>query len=205
MTYFRYAVQGQIPIGEAMVVTGGVEDEGIGTASEIATSIASAWTSSWTAVAGEFCSDTSWSKVTVYELASISEPAVDVAEASLALEGTNSTDPLPPQVAVVVSLLSGRPGRSYRGRHYLGGLPENKCEPPGLLTSTSRSNIANFYASWMGAVNSALDSRLCVVLSPTLNVGTPITTVRVGDVYDTQRSRRASQVETYTTATVSGV
>ena len=205
MTFYRYAVQGTVPIGEAMVITGGIEQGLVSNAGEIATSIATAWTDAWTAVAGEFCSDTRWSKVSVYELTTISAPAVDVAEASLALEGTNSTDPLPPQVAVVVTLQTGRPGRSYRGRHYLGGLPENKCEPPGKLTSTSRTNIANFYASWMGAVNSAIDSRLCVVLSPTLNIGTPITSVSVGDIYDTQRSRRDSQVEVYTTAQVSGI
>jgi hypothetical protein len=70
---------------------------------------------------------------------------------------------------------------------------------------TSRTALTTFYSTWMGAVNSALESRLCVVLSPTLGIGTPITTVRVGNVYDTQRSRRASQVETYTSATVSQV
>jgi hypothetical protein len=205
VTFYRYAVQGVVPIGEAMVITGGIEQGLVSDAGEIATSIATAWSTAWSAVAGEFCTGTRWNKVSVYELDTISQPAVDVAEASLNLVGTNSTDPLPPQVAVCVTLQTGRPGRSYRGRHYLGGLPENKCEPPGKLVATSRTAIANFYSAWMGSVNSAIDSRLCVVLSPTLNIGTPITAVSVGDIYDTQRSRRDSQVEVYTTATVSQI
>jgi hypothetical protein len=146
-----------------------------------------------------------FNKVTAYELDSLTGPAVAVAEESISLAGTSTSDALPPQCAVCVTLLTGRPGRSYRGRQYLGGFAVGAVDGNGVIETETIVAVRDFYAAWMGAVNDIGNFRKCVVLSPTLGIGSTITSVSVGNIWDTQRSRRDGVAETYSVAAVSQV
>ena len=64
--------------------------------------------------------DTQYQTVTVYHYANAGSRAQFIGEAALAGQvGTANQGPLPLQCAVVVSLRTGLPGRSRRGRMYL--------------------------------------------------------------------------------------
>jgi hypothetical protein len=205
VTFYRYALQGTLPIGENWVVTGGVEDEGLSSEADIATAIDTAITAAWPTIAPYLSTLTKLEKVSVYKLPGASGPAVSVAEASLTLAGSNNADPCPPQVAIVATLLTGRPGRSYRGRQYWPAPTETTLDGTGRMTSALQVAFKNFMTTWMGAVNSALAFRSLVVISPTRGEGFPITEVKVGNVFDTQRSRRNDTTEVYVSGAVSGV
>lgn len=109
----------------------------------------------------------------------------------------------PPQCAAVFTLQTGLAGRSRRGRIYwpwMGGSMDG---------STLKSSVPLNAITQMATLLNALGAEAPdptpmdpVVVSQSLNQVTPVTSVRVGDVVDTQRRRRDSLVETYYTASV---
>jgi hypothetical protein len=99
---------------------------------------------------------------------------------------------LPPQCALVASLLTGLAGRHNRGRSYLPmpvGVLSN-----GRLTGTTMTDVANNLAIWLGHMNTttvgALSFNACVGTGSCPS----LTQVRVDDIVDTQRRRRDKQV-----------
>nr|CRY96112.1 hypothetical protein [uncultured prokaryote] len=111
----------------------------------------------------------------------------------------------PSQSSVVVSLLTGIPGRRYRGRLYLPALAPAFNATTLRLTNTLPAQIATQMAAWMPLVASQWaggDELDPVVVSQVGAVATPITTVKVGDVIDTQRRRRDQLIENYASAPV---
>lgn len=110
---------------------------------------------------------------------------------------------VPNQVAVVVSLRTAAAGARGRGRFYLPTLQAN-VDTAGRLASSQRTTIANVTSTMLNGLNSDLASALdrdSVRLSVASGVGTgtlpPVTSMRVGDVFDTQRRRRDKIVENY--------
>lgn len=108
----------------------------------------------------------------------------------------------PPQTTACITLLTALPGRSYRGRVYWPQLapvvtPDLKSSTAkdkhaGLVTlNTAISNVLAFYGPFV----------LCVY-SRTLDVVTPVTSVRSGDVLDTQRRRRDALTETFSSSQI---
>lgn len=114
------------------------------------------------------------------------------------LVGTaNST--APPQCSSVMSLLTDRPGSSYRGRIYWPALT------PSLSTSLV-SSIAQASGPGLVGLIATIQTALLeagpytpVVYSQARNEVTEVTRVRVGNVIDTQRRRRDALPESYTT------
>lgn len=107
-----------------------------------------------------------------------------------------------PQTALVLSLLTGRPGRSYRGRMYWPACGAAINQGTGRLSNPTIAQVAEAYDNLVVEIGIASDqetSLVPVVYSPTLNVVTPVTQVSVGDVLDTQRRRRDTLVETRAT------
>ena len=105
----------------------------------------------------------------------------------------------PPQTSAVITLLTGTPGRSFRGRIYWPQLA------PGLSTSLVSSTAKGLGPGFV-SLNAAIELALSlfgtwdlVVYSPKLDVVTPVTSVRCGDVLDTQRRRAQDLPETFTT------
>lgn len=104
----------------------------------------------------------------------------------------------PFQSSLVASLLTGRPGRSFRGRLYWPAL--NIAIGPATLrlTPTQTQSFASAMAAYLTAIGNAApngDPLDLVVVSQTLDVATPVTLITVGDVLDTQRRRRDSLEE----------
>lgn len=104
----------------------------------------------------------------------------------------------PFQTSLVSSLLTGRPGRSYRGRLYWPALgvavvPTDLRIADGNL-ATYTNDIADFLSDVQMAVPFA-DGPVLSVVSDTLSVATPVTEISCGDVLDVQRRRRDSLIE----------
>lgn len=111
----------------------------------------------------------------------------------------------PYQTAVVVSLRSGRPGRSYRGRIYLpamgASMDPSTLRIPASATATYASDAALFLDQVADAAAAGSPVRPAIV-SQTLGLNTLVSSVQVGDVLDTQRRRRDALAEAYATAPI---
>lgn len=108
--------------------------------------------------------------------------------------------------AMCVSLSTGRPGRSYRGRFYWPFLTATTTSGGRInVTSVTSAARASAFAQMLQAIAgefSGFPEFRPMVVSETLGVLTPVSAVRCGDVLDTQRRRRDKLNETYGSATV---
>jgi hypothetical protein len=127
-----------------------------------------------------------------------SGPETSAATSSAAaVAGTVTGTPPPPQVAVVVTLRSATPGRSFRGRVYL---PAQVIAQDGVVASGQQTSLNAALQGIVDAIEvrcAAAGSNLAwYVWSPTRSAGAAITQVSVGSQCDTQR-RRDRAIETY--------
>lgn len=126
--------------------------------------------------------------------------AVAVGTAACAWNGLGTLD-LPFSTALCVSKRTGRAGRSGRGRMYW---PVLAAAVGSNGKFTLPVTIADEFAELvvdLGNVD-GVSTAIAVVTSQTLNLVTPVTEIRVGDVPDSQRNRRDRLVETYLSATI---
>lgn len=142
--------------------------------------------------------ETRYTNCTTYKVDALGK-ATELAEAAFdaQIAGTG-TSALPPQLALVTTLLTNRPGRNGRGRIYLGGLSNNILGADGRLGTLTRDSMAGAMAEFYKAVRHTPlngDTFRPVVVSPTITDSFKVTKVAVGDVLDTMRSRRASLTE----------
>lgn len=104
------------------------------------------------------------------------------------------------QTSVVISLRTGRPGRSYRGRIYwpalAAALNANLRLPEATMTGIMDS-AAGLIAEIEGYADQVGSSVRLAVVSQTLGVSTRVQTIQVGDILDIQRRRRDSLQELY--------
>nr|CRY97315.1 hypothetical protein [uncultured prokaryote] len=132
---------------------------------------------------------------TAYGYAGGSSASVQ-SEGTLNIPGTHSDGPeLPNQCAVVASLLTGKPGRSKRGRSYLPLLSDPQFQ--GQMAPSTCTQIAEAYANLMNAYLDGTASGLPqtpVVASITHGYNTPLTEVRVDTRWDVQRRRAAQEI-----------
>lgn len=110
---------------------------------------------------------------------------------------------MPPQVALVLTLLTGQPGGSYRGRMYLpaAGAPASSS---GTTSRGSQGNVDNLGDLLVSIADAApeIAATLPAVVSERLSTVTAVTQVRLGNRLDTQRRRSDSIVETYYTTSI---
>jgi hypothetical protein len=115
-----------------------------------------------------------------------------------AVAGTVTGTPPPPQVAVVVTLRTATPGRSFRGRVYM---PAQVIAQDGVVAGAQMTALNAALQAIVDAIEircAAAGSNLAwYVWSPTRGAGAAITQVSVGSQCDTQR-RRDRAVESYT-------
>lgn len=121
------------------------------------------------------------------------------ADRAVNLVGTSAEDSLPPQVAVVVSLRTEVANRSGRGRFYLPA-PAVNAVSAGRFTTALQQNFVNAWTRAFAALDSA--GATPVLFSRTTFANTTITSFNIGDVFDTQRSRRNQLVESRISGTV---
>lgn len=104
------------------------------------------------------------------------------------------------QASIVCSLLTGRPGRSYRGRIYWPALAvtlgTGNLRVPEAYRDKTVASFGALFREIEGAADLIQPMDLAVV-SQTLGVATPVTGVQVGDIIDIQRRRRDSLQEFY--------
>lgn len=129
-----------------------------------------------------------------------------VAEAGFSTPWTGNVSPvMPPQSSVVLSLLTGRPGRSYRGRMYWPCLNASFDTGKVTLTPAVVGTLAENAAQLLTDIGDAAGVDFAMkpaVASTVLGVQTLVTEVRVGTVVDTQRRRRNQLQETYGSSAV---
>lgn len=118
--------------------------------------------------------------------------------------GTNASLTLPPQLAVVVSLRTGRPGRSYRGRSYLPAPAANQLSAiGGQLGSGTVDALSLAFHDMLASLGTVPDPYIPlppVVASAKTSAMSLITAITVDSVLDTQRDRRNKLVAAYTKA-----
>jgi hypothetical protein len=134
--------------------------------------------------------------VQVYYYEDIGQPAFSQGQSTSASFSGSGNPAQAPQVAVVASLLSARPGRSYRGRMYWPAQAATIAN--SLRWSGASAGMAGNFATMIGVLaRSGSDvAAVPVIVSQKLLALTPVTRVSVGDVFDTQRRRRESLGET---------
>lgn len=151
---------------------------------------------------------TLYTDVKLYDIDPVTAKTTDLAQAvfTAAARGT-STTVLPNQVALAVTLDTGQPGRTKRGRLYLGGFGSGLLETAsGRLKATEANTIAQAFADFLQKSRDQsldIDAYRPVVFSRVGSSALPILSVSIGNVMDTQRRRRDSLVEARTSAEVS--
>jgi hypothetical protein len=125
----------------------------------------------------------------------------DVREFILSTPAAGTGAPTKPyQTSVCVSLLSGIPGRRFRGRIYLPALAATISATTLRMAPTISQAISDDAVDWLSAVAAAgptSPALVPAVWSKMNESAVAISSTRVGDVLDTQRRRRDSLVETY--------
>lgn len=139
-----------------------------------------------------------------YWYSSAGGPATSVGDYAPAGGSTGTgTTRQPPLASIVMSLQTGRAGRSYRGRMYMpiSGCPAlaSNGEVPtaqvdALATATQNHFNACNAIDWSG---SWLKSGTIVVASDTKGVSTPVTSVEIDSIVDTQHRRSNDFSATY--------
>lgn len=115
-------------------------------------------------------------------------------DGALALSGSNVSGALPADVAIVVSLRTALANRSGRGRFYLPQPAVNQLDNAdgriaGTCVSTILAALTNAFTAYV-AVGTP------VIYSRTKRSTTPITSYDIGNLFDTQRRRESSMLET---------
>lgn len=157
---------------------------------------------------GHFGNSTTFDKCTATAL-DVTNHALDIAEATQpgASPHGSGGPPLPSEVALVVSLVTGLPGRSYRGRSYLAGIAQTDAGDDGRVSIGSPLIFANAFLALLQDIDTSYDAAFPAVgftpgvLSVVKGVCTPIVSTRVGNVFDVQRRRRNGTPEVYTPST----
>lgn len=140
--------------------------------------------------------------------------AVAVGVPSGPVQGTNTAPFLPNQDALVVSLLTARAGRSFRGRVYLPCLNATLLATGRVDPASTRNVALGFVQQLIEGLNGANGFplpgrpvpaaffRVAIQSTTSGQPAAPVINVKCGDVMDTQRRRRDKLVEAYNTLPV---
>lgn len=109
----------------------------------------------------------------------------------------------PATVAFAASLYTGIPGRQYRGRLFWPALRPTIDQTTGRYTGSALAATAAEFSSMLENLQNAGGGPFDPVLavwSGVRKAGTVVTSVRAGDIYDSQRRRKESLAESYASA-----
>lgn len=141
----------------------------------------------WHDFVTEFMSD-DWyvqGEETFYDLSSDPHPEL-IADTATDV-GTDTSDALPPQVALVLSLKASSGGRRGRGRIYLPGVPDSSVSAGGAVDSGFVNDTLDGFSDWASLCASL--GWLPAVYSRTDGVVRAVTTIYISPFVDTQRRR----------------
>lgn len=131
--------------------------------------------------------------VTVAELDDSSGRQVTKVMTAASHDGTNTDEPLPPQVAVAVSLRTSLATKEGRGRFYLPPLATGAELGGELIVAAQEAIVAGAATALTGMATAGFP---CVIYHRGSISGTMVNRIDVGNVFDTQRRRRNKLVET---------
>ena len=188
--------------------TGG--DQGNAPTVAEATAISDAWNAIWTPVANGFSSQFKFVGVKVSLVAAdgSSDPSDSVFHYRPVPVSGGAGPTNPAQISLVATLQTAVPrGRASKGRMFLPGVGFS-VGADGKITVAQATTLAGQVKQFLDAVNAHADVPGEVVVNSAEVTGvpfkaalmTPVTAVKVGTVYDTQRRRRNNLVEAYSLA-----
>lgn len=139
-------------------------------------------------------------------LESVTTVNVDVAtnkqsqrmDSSLSLAGSNASGSLPADCAVVVSLRTALANRSGRGRFYLPQPAVDQLDSTdGRVAAAAVSGMLNACSVAFGGYTG---TAVPVIYSRTLRATNPVVSFDIGNLFDTQRRRESSMLESRNSA-----
>lgn len=175
--------------------------------------IRDAWTLALTTIYGQFTlagllvDSTVYRDVLLYDIDEVTGLTKDLASSPFGATAKGTRSPaLPTECALVATLDTGAPGRTRRGRVYLGGFAADILVPstarlPGATTSSIAQAVAKFLEVSRGQ-DANFDLYRAVVYSRKTQSTRNITRVTVGDVIDVQRRRGNRLLESRSAADV---
>jgi hypothetical protein len=126
-----------------------------------------------------------------------------------AIQGQSAAAGNPPQVALVATLIAGNGiGNGGKGRMFIPGLTAG-VDTTGHIPTGTANTVAAGIATFLGNVNASFDNpglainaAKTAVATGILAINRELTSVKVGNVYDTQRRRRNALAEVYSVDTI---
>jgi len=156
----------------------------------------SAWmtgiTNFWADATALFCTDVETTRATTVELDPLTGKQLTGAENVRSDAGTSTATCLPFQCAPVVSLRTNTLSRSGRGRFYAPSLAVDQVVA-GRMSITARDTLADAAESLVAGLTAG--GGTLVIYHRGSASTTPVTSLDVGDVIDTQRRRRNKLIE----------
>lgn len=129
--------------------------------------------------------------------------AVETAEMGhTASPGIVNRPPLPSEVAVCISLKTALNNRRGRGRFYLPSPQMDVNGAGGLLTTSAQDLFADYCEAYFTPIIIGAETYFPTVASKTGGLLNPVTSFKVGNVFDSQRRRRDRLTEVYDTRTL---
>jgi len=197
MALYRMVASGTTP-GESWSFT--LHAEGSLSTADAATSFGDALTAAWGAGMDDVTTaDVDCTLASVAALDPATDGQLTRVEVVLALTGVATGEMLPFQCATVISLLTASATRHGRGRFYLPPLAVSTVDG-GLISAAAITSLDAAWTAFFDSLNT--DGINPVVRNRTGHISTPVTSARVGNVFDTQRRRRNKLVEVYTAIAV---
>lgn len=198
--FLRHTLLWNLPGGEKAACSIAWDNDGggvISIGSDMADAFAARGTALWTSLHPSYASTINYvgSRLALIGVDGKSSQTVEMA--STADPGTADGETLPPEVATVVSFSTGLGTRQGRGRIYLPCMSSTQLQSGGRVHLTSRDRAATSVAAYCAPLTNSATTFFPVVASKTGSHLSRVTSVRCGDVYDSQRRRRASLVEAY--------
>ena len=155
----------------------------------------------WAAIAGNFPESLDWTE-TRYTVVEVTDGSVVSDSTTLGQgPGTEPEKALPPQCAMVLSIHTGFAGGSSRGRSYLPAVAVSKMTDVGRIDGAVVSDLVAQHATFFSAVQT---DGFCTlgVYSRKNHAFVGADAINMGDVFDTQRSRRDTLVEARVSASL---
>lgn len=158
----------------------------------------------WTAVRSLLKTTTQLAKIRIDEIDVNTGHVITGLDGAIPVppDGTGATAQLPLQCATVVTLRTAFSGGSYRGRVYFPPMVAGALDANGYVTSGVQSTLASGIANYLHSVHTGGGDWESAVYSRKLHAMSPVFSVDVGSVVDTQRNRRSSLVESRVSASV---